>query len=317
MRDVARGGVLYLHEKWTQVPTPKDESKDPEVVRLAIGVEGGFQASPDYLINKEHKLVVIVDNQFREILLPCPEIPEFVTNVVESVIKHEGMRSMLQLTAWEGDDQRFESKYARNLVQLDNGKKISQDPSTWRCEESGDTQNLWLNLSTGYIGGGRKNWDGTGGSGAALKHFEDTGRRYPLCVKLGTITPHSADVWSYADDENTLVLDPLLPEHLSHWGIDIMKLSKTDKTLAEGEVALNLSYDWSRLMEGSSDLELMSGPGYVGLANIGSSCYMNSVLQSLSAVPEVGCVNMLNCCQILTSIRYRFNDGIYRNEIRS
>ena len=49
----------------------------------------------------------------------------------------------------------------------------------------GETENLWLNLSTGYIGGGRRNWDGTGGSGAALQHFLDTGSRYPLCVKLG------------------------------------------------------------------------------------------------------------------------------------
>jgi len=51
------------------------------------------------------------------------------------------------------------------------------------------TENLWLNLSTGHIGSGRKNWDGTGGTGAALNHFEATGRQYPLCVKLGTITP--------------------------------------------------------------------------------------------------------------------------------
>ena len=51
--------------------------------------------------------------------------------------------------------------------------------------EPGETENLWLNLSTGYIGGGRKNWDGTGGSGAALQHFLNTGSLYPLCVKLG------------------------------------------------------------------------------------------------------------------------------------
>jgi ubiquitin carboxyl-terminal hydrolase 5/13 len=51
------------------------------------------------------------------------------------------------------------------------------------------TENLWLNLSTGHMGSGRQNWDGTGGTGAALKHFEATGSQYPLCVKLGTITP--------------------------------------------------------------------------------------------------------------------------------
>src|SRR3546814_3470010 len=75
-------------------------------------------------------------------------------------------------------------------------------------------ENLWLNLSTGHIGSGRRNWDGTGGTGAALHHFEETGSLYPLVVKLGTITPQGADVWSYAPDEDRLVTDPKLAERL-------------------------------------------------------------------------------------------------------
>ena len=142
-----------------------------------------------------------------------------------------------------------ESKYARSLIQLDNGKKISNDPATWKCEMSGDTSNLWLNLSTGHIGGGRKFWDGSGGSGAALIHYEETHKMYPLCVKLGTITQHGGDVWSYAEDEDALVKDPLLAEHLSHWGIDIMKLEKTEKTLGETELEKNLKHDWSLILE--------------------------------------------------------------------
>ena len=148
-----------------------------------------------------------------------------------------------------------------------------------------------MNLSTGYIGGGRKNWDGSGGSGSALKHYqyhlETSGKKYPLVVKLGTITPHSADVWSYSEDEDTLVIDPLLPEHLSFWGIDIMKLEKTEKSLTEMEVSLNMSYDWSRILDGQEELQEISGPGYVGLKNIGSSCYLNSLVQTLLAIPEI------------------------------
>jgi ubiquitin carboxyl-terminal hydrolase 5/13 len=67
-----------------------------------------------------------------------------------------------------------------------------------------------------------QNWDGSGGNGAALRHFEATGRRYPLAVKLGTITPHGADVYSYAGDEDDMVTDPALREHLAHWGINMM-----------------------------------------------------------------------------------------------
>ena len=55
-----------------------------------------------------------------------------------------------------------------------------------------------------------QNWDGSGGNGAALRHFQATGSKYPLVVKLGTITPHGADVFSYAPDENDMVEDPKL-----------------------------------------------------------------------------------------------------------
>jgi uncharacterized UBP type Zn finger protein len=56
---------------------------------------------------------------------------------------------------------------------------------------------------------------------------------------LGTITPHSADVYSYAADEDDMVLDPHLAVHLSHWGIDIMQMEKTEKTMAELEIERN------------------------------------------------------------------------------
>ena len=39
-------------------------------------------------------------------------------------------------------------------------------------------ENLWLNLSTGHIGSGRRQFDGSGGTGAALKHYNDTGLYY-------------------------------------------------------------------------------------------------------------------------------------------
>ena len=163
-------------------------------------------------------------------------------------------------------------------------------PLQWRCEETGVTDNLWLNLSTGVIGSGRQvrsppppsaspcqhplpgwpvpwrlrhpfppaasppppclppptrpspfpshslslcppplvpplqNWDGTGGNGSAMRHFEATGGKYPLVVKLGTITPAGADVFSYAPDEGDMVTDPHLARHLAHWGIDMARV---------------------------------------------------------------------------------------------
>ena len=203
------GHRLYLHQKWEQVERTKDPSPATaaaaEPTSLAIGVPGGFLSESKYDIVKTHSLVVLTDTGPVSLALPCSELPEFVSNVAQAVIDHDGMRSTMQLDSWSADQNIVESKYARDLLQLQNGRKISQDPRTWVCEASGQTENLWLNLSTGYIGGGRKNWDGTGGSGAALQHYLDTGRQYPLCVKLGTITRHGGDVWSYSPEEDTLV----------------------------------------------------------------------------------------------------------------
>lgn len=182
---------LFLHLKWKKIPLEnltEENEKNPQI--LGIGIEGGFHTSPRYEIEKINTLVVITaeHNEPIEISLEEEKLPEFIRNVCYGILEHQGMKENMQVDTWQADQDLIESKYAANLPQLDNGKKISNDPSSWRCEMSGETNNLWLNLSTGYIGGGRKQWDGTGGSGAALKHYEDTGRFYPLCVKLGELS---------------------------------------------------------------------------------------------------------------------------------
>lgn len=57
--------------------------------------------------------------------------------------------------------------------------------------------------------------------------------------------------------------------------------------MGELEVELNKSYDWSKILDGNEEIEMMDGPGYKGLRNIGSSCYMNAVVQTMLAVQEV------------------------------
>ena len=111
-----------------------------------------------------------------------------------------------------------EPKYAADLVQLPAEKKISPNPKDWVCEESGMRENLWLNLSDGHIGVDASTTAQVARTGAQPLQC-DAGDapadRLPAVVKLGTITPHGADVYSYAPDGDTKVKDPKLAEHLA------------------------------------------------------------------------------------------------------
>eukprot|EP00877_Chromochloris_zofingiensis_P014486 jgi/Chrzof1/9291/UNPLg00258.t1 len=279
------GNVLYLHQKWHRVPIPEDPSATPDrPTKFALGGEGGFQTDkPKYTIDKESSLVLWPAKT--SIPLPCPDLPEIVIQAINGVLAHESVSQQESMSAWE--EERRPSKYADHLPQLDTGRKISPHPSDWKCDETGVTDNLWLNLSTGHIGSGRENPFGTGGNGAALRHFQNTGKKYPLVVKLGTITPSGADVYSYADDEDDMVLDPHLDTHLRHWGINMLQMEKSEKTMAELNIDFNMNYEFDKITESGSELVPLYGPGHVGLVNLGNSCYLNSVVQVLFTLPEL------------------------------
>lgn len=291
--DFARhGNPLYLKHVWRRVPVAaKDASANGDAEKakpekLAIGVAGGFDVDvPKFDVVKKAFVVCMPDIDTEIPAEGNDELPMSVSVAVDAILKHEGAhRQQAIAAAWEEEDRKV-SRYAADLPFVDNGKKISPDPSQWVCEDSGMHENLWLNLSTGYIGSGRKNWDGTGGTGAGLKHYKDTGHKYPLAVKLGTITPNGADVYSYAPDEDDMVLDPKLAEHLARWGISMQKQEKTEKTMAELQIDLNASYEFDKITESGADLVKLAGPGYIGLDNLGNSCYMASVLQLLFSLP--------------------------------
>ncbi|CAI0375521.1 unnamed protein product [Linum tenue] len=265
------GNPVYLHIKQTRKLIPEDRpSKKPTL--LAIGIEGGFDNNEaEYEVT--YSIVVLPGH----VTFPFPsvELPEKVVRLAaDAILRAEGAERKEQLAAWTADTKKV-SAHAMDLKQINNGVVIP--PSGWKCVKCEKRDNLWLNLTDGFILCGRRNWDGTGGNNHAIDHYKETG--HPLAVKLGTITSdlEAADVFSYPEDDS--VLDPLLAQHLSFFGIDFSSLKKTEMTTAERELDQNINFDWNRIQESGQDLEPIFGPGYTGLVNLGNSCYMAATMQ--------------------------------------
>ncbi|KAJ8268363.1 hypothetical protein COCON_G00135350 [Conger conger] len=279
------GQRAYLHIKRTR-KAQKDEDANSDSpkkpIRLAIGIEGGFDIEQEQY-EEEVKVVLFPDKQevTLEDLTTMPDVVrERVSLSMTGLVSADSVSHTIQVQQWDGE-VRQESRHAADLSQLDNGVKIP--PSGWKCDVCGLEENLWMNLSDGKILCGRRYFDGSGGNNHALAHFQQTG--YPLAVKLGTITPDGADVYSYEEDD--MVLDSKLPEHLSHFGIDMMTMEKTERTMTELEIAANQRMgEWEVIQESGATLQPLTGPGFTGMSNLGNSCYLNSVMQVLFTVPD-------------------------------
>lgn len=83
-----------------------------------------------------------------------------------------------------------------------------------------------------------------------------------------------------------MVEHPKLKQHLQHFGIRVVDLQKTDKTVAELTLELTLRAEASSIQEEGRRLVPVTGPGFMGLRNLGNSCYINSTMQILYSLPE-------------------------------
>ena len=146
------------------------------------------------------------------------------------------------------------------------------------CKDCELNNNLWLCLVCGNLACGRKNWDGSGGNNHAIEHFQSTG--HALCVKTGTITPEGdAAVYCYACDID--VKNENLSSQLAHFGMDIKKQVKTEKTMTELSLQYSLNLDLSKEIESGVELLPVYGDGFCGINNTGNTCYIASVFQTL------------------------------------
>jgi len=289
-QHVNKPGVYLKHVKEVKERRPAtDDSEDPpaKITRLAIGVEGGFEDKDNYEYQDIYSIHVRgTDGAGQDLDFGGPSIPDIVSQTANNVIAFSSAGQQDQNNQWEGD-VRVNSKHSDTLTQLSNGVQVA--PGPWKCSIAGcdKTDNLWMNLTCGTIFCGRKYFDGTGGNNHAIDYYDQT--KYPLAVKLGTITPQGGDVYSY--DEDDMVIDTQLAKHLRHFGIDMMQCQQTDKTMNELEIAANMNFKFEcdNILESGVALKPVFGSGYLGYVNMGNTCYMNSVLQVL-----VNCVGKIS-----------------------
>ncbi|KAJ5475056.1 Ubiquitin carboxyl-terminal hydrolase 14 [Penicillium diatomitis] len=198
--------------------------------------------------------------------------------VIDGVMNAMSFTKREEVKAWE---QEFvPCEHTLCLVQADMGDAGTKDLN--QCSACDLKENLWICLECGNIACGRTQHGGARGNSHALAHADSTS--HAVAVKLGSISAEgTADIYCYRCNEERT--DPELANHLAHWGIHLAGRTKTEKSLMEMQVEHNMQWEFSMTSEDGRELLPIYGPGLTGLANLGNSCYLSSVMQCIFSTP--------------------------------
>lgn len=161
-----------------------------------------------------------------------------------------------------------------------------------RCDKS---ENLWMCLQCGYVGCGRKFWDGTGGNNHAISHYElnSSGEAKAHCValKISSLSLTNCELYCYAcDDSVTVDVHTLYNYLLSSFGPEVASLcynqQQAEKSLADQAMDRTVAMHHYGLSDEDAEKDAdgnefephdLIGP----LRNHGNTCFANSVVNAL------------------------------------
>ncbi|KAJ2743977.1 ubiquitin C-terminal hydrolase Ubp14 [Coemansia sp. BCRC 34301] len=264
----------YLTLNIRRVPKPRapdsdDDERPAKLTKLEIHEHSG---TDDF---EYHSFVRCWGCSGARVESGLENIEPTVTAVMHAVEASKGH----EIKAW-AEEVTACHHFAADLKGQSPREEFSLD-SLHQCTACEKRENLWLCLTCGNVGCGRRQYDGSGGNNHGIAHYEETG--HCVSVKLGTITPEgTADAYCYSCDDNKM--DPHLAAHLKVFGINVATQLKTEKSIAELQLEQNLKFDFSMTTADGAKLMPVAGPGLTGLMNLGNSCYMASVLQCVFGI---------------------------------
>ncbi|KAI9436861.1 ubiquitin carboxyl-terminal hydrolase 14 [Lactarius indigo] len=272
--------VLNIRRRPRPKPKRDDDAEPPaKMTKLAI-VEEREEDKYEHILALRwyptaQEPVYLPPDDTTAITAADPRVKALIDGVMQSL--SSARQEAVQ--AWE--EELLPCEHTLTLSQLATGHIPPSGLA--HCSKCDLKENLWLCLTCGALGCGRKQYAGVGGNGHALAHFEES--THPVCVKLGTITPEgNADIYCYACNEERI--DTELVLHLSNFGINVQAQKKTEKSMTELQIEHNLNFDFSLTDESGKALDPVFGPGLTGIQNLGNSCYMASVVQVLFSLPD-------------------------------
>lgn len=160
----------------------KIDSQEPpktssDITKLAIGKPGGADFS-----NEKWELHLNLHCYDCNSRIPT-DLNTKIDNIVKYILNCSSASEKESIKAWELEIHPCE--HSLYLHQTSDVQILSKDEA--KCNNCSLNSNLWLCLTCGNLGCGRKQHDGSGGNSHGIEHFKSTG--HPLSVKTGTITP--------------------------------------------------------------------------------------------------------------------------------